>query len=312
MRSAYSLIVLGLIMMAVSEASSQDVDASATYGGLFLEAGLSSEPLSVSLTAGGSDQVDIDGCGYGYVSSAPDVGLFYTYESTSGGSDLYVYAEGEGDITLLIYRVNFRMEDDDWMCDDDSYGNGNPIIVIPIPEFERFLGGSEGFLIWVGSYTEEFHDATLYISEIDPRGNGSTSSGQVPDYSFDPTYGSETLQEDFLPDPYTVDLVAGGSINLDIGECTYGYVAEAPDFDLYYETNSGGSDLYIYASSEEDTTLLVNTPDGNWLCNDDGHYDSHPLIVVPKAAEGLYDIWVGSYDGDAAGATLYISQIDPR
>jgi hypothetical protein len=190
------------------------------------------------------------------------------------------------------------------VCDDDSFGDGDPII-----EMRYAPGGL--YNVWVGSYSNDFHDATLFVSEIDPRGNGNTSSGLVPDYSLDPTYGSETLEQGFLPDPYTVDLVAGGSIDLDMGECTYGNVAEAPDFDLYYES-SGGSDLYFYASSEEDTTLLVNTPDGNWLCNDDGHYGSHPLIVVPKAAGGLYDIWVGSYGGDTAGATLYISEIDPR
>jgi len=119
------------------------------------------------------------------------------------------------------------------------------------------------------------------------------------------------LNEGFLPDPYTVDLVAGGSIDLDVGGCAYGYVAEAPDFDLYYET-SGSSNLYIYAMSDEDTTLLVNTPDANWTCNDDGYSGSNPLIVIPAAAGGLYDIWVGSYGGDAAGTTLYISERDPR
>ena len=99
------------------------------------------------------------------------------------------------------------------MCDDDSFGDGDPII-----EMRYAPGGL--YNVWVGSYSNDLHDATLFVSEIDPRGNGNTSSGLEPDYSLDPTYGSETLEEGFLPDPYTVDLVAGGSIDLDMGECT--------------------------------------------------------------------------------------------
>ncbi len=295
MRFALSLVVLALLMTALPAASSQDITAEPNFGSLSLDERFRPDPQTVSVTSGGSVEILISGCRYGYVSSAPDVDVYYT---TSRDSHLYFYVVGDGDTTLLVNTPS-----GDWVCDDDSYGDDDPIVVM------RYAPGGL-YNVWVGSYSSDFHDATLFVSEIDPR--GTTSSGLVPDYSLDPTYGSETLQEDFLPDPYTVDLVAGGSINLDIGECTYGYVAEAPDFDLYYETNSGASDLYIYASSEEDTTLLVNTPDGNWLCNDDGHYGSHPLIVIPAAAGGLYDIWVGSYGGDTTGATLYISEIDPR
>lgn len=294
MRFALSLAFMALMMMTVSEVSSQSISAEPNFGSLSLDEGFVPDPQSVSVTSGGSINVGIGACNYGYVSDAPDVDLYYT---TSGGSDLYLYVVGDGDTTLLV-----NTPDGDWVCDDDSYGDGDPILVLP-----NASGGL--YNIWAGSYSNDYHDATLFVSEVDPQGN--TSSVIVPDYSLDPTYGSETLEEGFLPDPYTLDLVAGGSIELDMGECTYGYVAEAPDFDLYYET-SGESDLYIYALSDEDTTLLINTPDGNWICNDDGHYGSHPLIVVPAAGGGLYDIWVGSYDGDTAGATLHISEIDPR
>ena len=311
MRSALSLVVLALIVMGVAAASSQDITAEPNFGSLTLDEGFVPDPETVSVTSGGSVEVGVDGCSYGYVSSAPDVDVHYT---TSGDSDLYFYVVGDGDTTLLVNTPN-----GDWVCDDDSYEDGDPILVL--------YNAPEGlYNVWAGSYSNDFHDATLFVSEIDPRGN--TSSVLVPDEALEPTYGSETLNEGFLPDPYTVDLVARGSIDLDLGECTYGYVAEAPDFDLYYSgegtevttdylgraiyETSGGSDLYIYALSEEDTMLLVNTPDGIWLCNDDGHYGSHPLIVVPSAAGGLYDIGVGSYDEDTAGATLYISEIDPR
>ena len=127
----------------------------------------------------------------------------------------------------------------------------------------------------------------------------------------EPTYGDVRLDEGFPDDPHVVDVTAGGSEEVSERGCSYGYVADAPDVDLYY-TTSGSSTLYIYAVSSEDTTLLVNLPDGSWACDDDSYGDGDPIVVVRGADAGLYDIWVGTYGDDMVEATLYISEIDPR
>ena len=129
--------------------------------------------------------------------------------------------------------------------------------------------------------------------------------------SASPAYGTVTLEAGFLPDPHTTNLTAGGSIDINMGECTYGQVADAPDVDLYF-TAGNASSLYIYAEAKNDITLLINLPDGSWLCNDDGYTGTNPMIIVPKAAGGLYDIWVGTYGTELTSATLSISEIDPR
>lgn len=140
----------------------------------------------------------------------------------------------------------------------------------------------------------------------------SAPTAGAQDYSLAPTYGNVRLSAGFLPDPRTVSLTAGGGIALRMGECSYGYVANAPDVDFHY-SGSGRNDLYIYARSGTDTTLLINQPNGNWICNDDGLGEgTNPLIVVPRAASGLYNIWVGTYANRNSSATLYISEIDPR
>jgi hypothetical protein len=126
-----------------------------------------------------------------------------------------------------------------------------------------------------------------------------------------PNFGTITLEEGFTPDPNERDLTAGGIVSLDVGGCQYGNVSEAPDLDLNYET-TGGSDLYIYAVSLEDTMILVNTPSGTWACDDDSYDDGDPLLVIRGAPAGLYSIWVGTYEESAAEATLFISEIDPR
>lgn len=131
------------------------------------------------------------------------------------------------------------------------------------------------------------------------------------DVSADPTYGDVFLDEGFTPDPHATGLLAGGSVEVDLPGCSYGTVSDAPDVDLYY-TTSGGSDLYIYAVSGDDTTILVNTPDGAWTCDDDSYGDGDPIVVIRDAPAGLYDIWVGTYGDDLAEATLFISEVDPR
>jgi len=139
----------------------------------------------------------------------------------------------------------------------------------------------------------------------------SAPIAQAQDYTEEPTYGSVSLEEGFLPDPHTVSLTAGGSIEVDMGSCTYGFVADAPDVDFYYET-SGGSDLYIYVDATDDTTLLINRPDGTWLCDDDGLGDANPIVAISGAVGGLYSIWVGTYGDELVEATLSMSEIDPR
>jgi len=294
MRSRPFLLLACLLLPTTPMAEAQSVGANPAFGDVRLKEGFLPDPHSVSVTSGGSIDVDIGGCSYGYVSDAPDVDLYYT---TSGGAGLYIYAEGEGDTMLLINTPS-----GDWVCDDDTHGDLDPVV--------RFSGAADGlYNIWVGSYSNENHSATLYVSEIDPA--GSSASG-APDLSLDPTYGDVRLDAGFLPDPHVVSLSAGGNLEVDVGSCTYGYVANAPDVDFYYSTSSGANDLYVYVVADDDATLLINRPDGSWVCDDDGYTGTNPVVVIPKAAGGLYNIWVGTYGDDLTSATLNISERDPR
>lgn len=126
-----------------------------------------------------------------------------------------------------------------------------------------------------------------------------------------PNYGTVSLQAGFMPDPHTTNVVAGGTVAVRMGGCTYGKVSNAPDLDLRYDNNSGNT-LYVYAVSDADVTLLVNAPDGTWLCDDDSHGNRNPILVIPKAASGLYNIWVGTYGDQMTNARLYVSEVDPR
>jgi hypothetical protein len=153
----------------------------------------------------------------------------------------------------------------------------------------------------------------------------AASVAHAQNWEVEPTFGSVELSEGFLPDPHEVELSAGGTFVPDVEGCDFGYIEEAPTYDLwygervepsdadpYYET-SGGTDLYIYVVSNANTTILVNTPDASWVCDDDGFGDGEtPLLIIPAALGGLYDIWVGTNDEEPAEATLFLSEEDPR
>jgi hypothetical protein len=136
-----------------------------------------------------------------------------------------------------------------------------------------------------------------------------TQSAVAQNPNLDPTYRTVRLTEGFTPDPSIVPVTAGGAIQVSVGSCSYGLIANAPDVDFYY-TTSTDSDLYIYANSGEDTMILVSRPNGSWICNDDS-IGLDPVVYIPRAPAGRYDIWVGTI-GSNGPATLYTSEIDPR
>jgi hypothetical protein len=125
-----------------------------------------------------------------------------------------------------------------------------------------------------------------------------------------PTYGDASLSSGFTPDPFRIDLKSGGSIDVSEtlgGACT-GFIASAPDFDLYY--NSGSFPLIISVEAEADTTLVVRGADGEWHCDDDSGEGLNPSIRFHTPPSGLYDIWIGTRrDSTLEDASLSISEL---
>ncbi len=81
------------------------------------------------------------------------------------------------------------------------------------------------------------------------------------DYSLDAAYGNVELDAGFLPDPYVVNLNAGGELSASsLANGCVGYIANPPDVQLTFQ--AGSSPLYISVLSESDTTLVVNLPSG--------------------------------------------------
>lgn len=139
---------------------------------------------------------------------------------------------------------------------------------------------------------------------------GISASAQAQDYSAPPSFGSVTLNAGFSPDPHVRNLTAGGSIRAEtrFSSCR-GSIANAPDYSLYY--TAGSFPLILTVDSNSDTTLVVNGPDAQWYCDDDGAQSPlNPLVRFNNPQSGRYDIWVGTYSqGAGVPATLFISEV---
>lgn len=130
------------------------------------------------------------------------------------------------------------------------------------------------------------------------------------DYSLPAVSGSVTLNAGFDPDPYRVSVTPGGSTEAQsaVNSSCRGYISNAPDFELTY--NAGNWPLILTVEASADTTLVINGPDGQWYCDDDGGEGTNPLVRFGNPQSGTYDIWIGTYSGGLSSGTLLITELD--
>ncbi len=131
----------------------------------------------------------------------------------------------------------------------------------------------------------------------------------VLDASAPAILGNYTLYSPFYPDPYTIQVYPGGFVSAaDLADGCVGYMNREPDLEVTY--TAGRAPLYFSVASNDDTTLVINGPDGRWYCDDDGgQYGLNPSLRFVQPQSGVYDIWVGTYEqGRRPRATIHISE----
>lgn len=268
-----------------------------------LSAGFTPDPTTIPVAAGGWRPAEnlSSGC-VGVIGGEPDLELFYN----AGDWPLYFRTESEGDTTLTVRTAN-----GDWLCDDDRGGNMDAEVLVEEP-----ISGA--YHVWVGVFHGDPIPALLHVSELgsyasyeDEHGDhfddGFEDSGLRPAPHLDAEFGSVNLVAGFHPDPFTRAVTAGGPIAAGfVSEGCSGMVAVAPSFELTYE--AGGFPLVIQARSGADVTLMVNTPYGEWVCDDDGAGGTDSEVRFNRPLSGVYDIWVGVFHGEPADAVLSITE----
>lgn len=261
------------------------------FGSMSLSVGFLPDPTIINLTSGGDVDVSYLNNSFsctGYATAAPDFRLFW-----SGNSDelnfMFIPDFSGDDTTLIINDPNGN-----WFCNDDFDG------VNPGIRLNTAVSGQ--YDIWIGSYSSyENISGQLKITEfaiplqLDP----SPSTELNP--SLDPNYGSVSLSSGFLPDPAVISLTSGGNVDvsyLNNGFGCNGYATAAPDFRLFWSGEGNELNFMFTANfGGDDTTLIINDPNGSWHCNDD--FDGvSPGIRFNTALPGQYDIWIGSYSSE--------------
>ncbi len=124
----------------------------------------------------------------------------------------------------------------------------------------------------------------------------------ILDYKADPLYGSALLQRGFSPDPHLVAVGAGGTADTSNLNLECGFTPSAPTvaFNLSGGASEGFLRIYFVPDDGLDTTLIVHTPNQEWICEDNSSFGSgmNPVIDIEYAASGKYAIWVGMHQSD--------------
>lgn len=295
-----TLAAAALAVAFAAPANAQlNTNASGTYGQVSLHTGFEPDPRSVTVTAGGNLDASsvVNSTCSGHIAARPDYTVRYVAGSTY---PLIISTTSDADTTLVV-----RAPNGSWSCNDDGGSNLNALVRFDHPSSGRYQ-------IWVGTFGEETAPAMLNVSEVGG-GQQNASSGQGPDISLPPTYGSVTLRSGFTPDPYNANVTAGGGLDAQnaSSNCT-GHIASAPDYQLNWTAGSGSLPLIISATSSADTTLVINDANGNWICNDDGDGQGlNPVVRIEHPASGRYDIYVGTFGESTAPAALHVSELHP-
>lgn len=132
------------------------------------------------------------------------------------------------------------------------------------------------------------------------------------DWRVQPNYGTVNLRSGFTPDPYVLNLRAGGFVDVgaNIQGCL-GYITRAPDFRFNYY--AAGYPLTVATESAADTTLVISGPNTQWYCNDDSGGGQNARLTFTNPPSGQYDVWVGlkGQPNEEAPARLSISEMPP-
>jgi hypothetical protein len=291
---------ISLSLLALPALAQPDIGAAPLYGTANLSAGFSPDPFVTQVVAGGSSQNPISGTGcVGYLNMVqPDIDLNYT----AGSYPLTISAGSATDTALLI-----NQPDGTWVCDDDSGDGSNPMVRFTSPQ-------SGNYNIWVTTYNANAQaPATVRITEQNTAAVAATNTASSqPNIGATPLYGTVNLAAGFSPDPQITNVQAGGSdANPIAGAGCAGYInTSQPDIDVNY--SAGSYPLYIYVRASSDTTLLVNLPDGSWVCSDDVS-GRDPVIHLAQPPSGTYNVWVGTYSaGTTQQAGIYLSEVAPK
>lgn len=259
---------------------------------------------SLSLAYTGSDQIDVDN----YADILGAISLEAQLDASTRAIDRAIVGAGLPaeqtaqiqDILQVSYQTPYLTVNGDRLTSSLQVRRGE------VRVNGELMGDASALLALaddVGGASATPPAATPSSTNVDKR---AVAAQQCPDFSQSGTLLS--YSSDDLYAPQSMSVVAGGSVSL--ANCPsipgLGYVTQAPDYKLEFSGNSAGRELEFRLDSACDTVLLLNDTNGTWYHDDDSNGNLDAKIRLPKAGNGVYDIWVGTLNADNCDATLTI------
>lgn len=116
-----------------------------------------------------------------------------------------------------------------------------------------------------------------------------------------PTFATVNLQAGFALDPYLLRVESTDATveAADVSDSCVGVIPEAASVIVNWTGEADQLSFFVY--SDTDPVLLIVTPAGDIVCNDDWSLDTlNPVVTIPAPEDGAYAVFVGAYSPDEA------------
>jgi serine protease Do len=303
------VLVLALTSTTLAQGeTAADSQAPAAYVTINLAAGFPLDPFFVSVNGGGEvDASTLAADCVGYINTAPTVTVNWTGEADF----LRAFFASVHDPVLVVETPR-----GDYLCNDDA----NALLLDPVVRIDQPAAGR--YNVWVGSYAADQLLPGVLVLTARPQVNlGTFALGNFIRRAAIPEElpkleglqrgapallkalenleqagvtiaelkaGFETLVQQVTNEGTVPAFEIPGREEL----CN-GLVTISPDY--VFDWSGEADQLRIFFEGDGDATLLVHTPDGLFLCNDDarGLATLNPLVDIPDPAAGRYSVFVG-------------------
>ncbi len=284
-----------------------------TFGGAWTENifGIEGGPEGIGLAISASSDLD------GWIETWTVPGLFFGASDQLTGTpsellDYYSYLADE-----CTYDARYEYDDGAYVGEIDWWDNCGGVgtayaVIVARPPGEEFT-----VVVEITMVTEEDITAadtiinTYYVVMGDEE--GAIAGGL--DTELASNYGATDVVAGFEPDPQTMAMEAGGDVDVAayLGSECFGFVTAQPDLEVTYSGSIGGLLRFFFLADVEgaDTVMVINDPAGDWWCADDSYETFNPAVEFVPALDGVYDIWVGTYEsGLLVPGSLYITELE--
>lgn len=292
-RNAIASLSLAIALGFTGRAAAQYLapNAPPQFGVLQVRDGFAPDPMVADGNGGGrvSLQSVHPSC-RGYASEAPS----HVIMARSGIRFLAIMVQAGYDSTLLVQTPDGQI-----YCNDDTDGR-QPRVEIS--------AGPGPIRVWVGSYSSSnggpyrlglSNSTSVRSAQLGMPGTGVVAAPPGPPPGVGSLFGETQLRAGFLPDPALLTGTSGGPIDAtSMDSSCRGWITPQPSHIVMAQT--GFRYLRFVVSASHDTTLVVQYPNGQIACNDDGGGSLNPLIEGPTGP-GPIRVWVGSYSSGSRG-----------